>query len=136
MGLIDRIKLKKILQFQGKSSFYKSMGYAIAGIDYTLCHERNFLIEIFMAIMVTVFSFILKVSLLEWLILLLTIALVLALEMINTAIERTVDLATKEYKELAKVAKDVSAGAVLLMSIFSVIIGIVIFLPKLINIIF
>ena len=56
------------------------------------------------------------------------------LEIVNTAIERTVDLVTKEYEELAKIAKDVAAAAVLVMSMFSVVIGIIIFLPKLINI--
>ena len=65
-------------------------------------------------------------------ILMLVISLVLALEMINTSIERCVDLVTQDYKELAKIAKDVSAGAVLVVSIFSIIIGIVIFLPKII----
>ena len=78
-------------------------------------------------------SFILKVSIIEWGILVLVISMVLALEMINTAIERCVDLVTKEYKELAKNAKDIAAGAVLVMSMFSVVIGIIIFLPKIMN---
>ena len=56
--------------------------------------------------------------------------------MINTALERAVDLVTKEYQELAKISKDVSAGAVLIASLFSVIIGIIIFLPKLIETIY
>ena len=57
--------------------------------------------------------------------------MVLALELVNTAIERTVDLVTKDYHDLAKAAKDVAAGAVLIMSMFSVIIGLIIFIPKL-----
>ena len=85
-----------------------------------------------MAFMVSVMGFVLKVSLMEWAVLVLTMAMVLALEMVNTAIERCVDLVTKDYRELAKIAKDVSAGAVLVMSLFSVVIGIVIFLPKII----
>ncbi len=68
----------------------------------------------------------------EWCILVLMICLVLVLELINTAIERCVDLVTKDYRELARVAKDVSAGAVLVASMFSVVIGILIFLPKII----
>ena len=75
-------------------------------------------------------SYILKVSILEWVILVLTIGIVLALEMVNTSIERAVDLVTKDYLELAKNAKDIAAGAVFIMSIFSVVIGILIFLPK------
>ena len=66
----------------------------------------------------------------EWVILLLTIALVLVCEVINTAVERCVDLVTKEYHDLARIAKDVSAGAVFLVSLFSVVIGVSIFLPK------
>lgn len=134
MGLIDkikaRIKLKRMLRLQGKSSFSESVGHAIDGINYTVSRERNFKIEIGIALIVSVMGFVLKVSSMEWAILVLTIAMVLALEMVNTAIERCVDLVTKDYRELAKVAKDVSAGAVLVMSLFSVVIGIVVFLPK------
>ena len=133
MKLRDKINFKKKLKNQGKSKFSESLGHAIDGIQYTASHERNFRIEMFFAILVTIASFILKVSLLEWGILVLVMAMVLALEMVNTSIERAVDLVTKEYRELAKIAKDVAAGAVLIMSMFSVIIGIIIFLPKIIE---
>lgn len=135
MKLLDRIKVKKILKNQGNARFIVSMGHALDGISYVTSHEKNFRIEIAFAIMVTIASLILKVSLIEWAILVLVIGMVLALEMINTAIERCVDLVTKDYKELAKIAKDVAAGAVLVMSMFSVMIGILIFLPKIIKII-
>ena len=137
MELIDRIKnrkrIRQELREQGRSSFFDSVGHALNGIDYAISHERNFRIEMVIAIIVSIVSFILKVSVIEWLVLIITMALVLVLEMINTAIERSVDLVTKEYRELAKVSKDVAAGAVLIMSMFSVIIGIIIFLPKIIN---
>lgn len=135
MKFLGRLKIRKILERQGKSNFFESVGHALDGIQYTASHERNFRIEITFAILVTIMSLWLKVSLLEWTVLVLVIAMVLALEMVNTAIERCVDLVTKDYKELAKIAKDVSAGAVLVMSMFSVVIGIVIFLPKLIEMI-
>lgn len=133
MRLLGRKKIRDILKKQGKSSFNESLGHALDGIEYTINHERNFKIELFFAMAVTIMSFILKVSIIEWGILVLVISMVLALEMINTAIERCVDLVTKEYKELAKNAKDIAAGAVLVMSMFSVVIGIIIFLPKIIN---
>lgn len=133
MKLIDRIRLRKKLKKQGKSSFNESVGHALDGIQYTTTHERNFRIEIVFAIAVTIASFILKVSLIEWAILVLVIGMVLALELINTAMERCVDLVTKDYKELAKISKDVAAGAVFVMSIFSIVIGIIIFLPKIID---
>ena len=135
MKLRDRIKLKQRLKLQGKTSFLESMGHALDGIEYTASHERNFRIETIMAILVSIMGFLLKISLIEWAILVLTIAMVLSLEIINTAIERSVDLVTKDYKELAKIAKDASAGAVLVMSMFSIIIGILIFLPKIIQVI-
>ena len=133
MRLLGRKKIRDILKKQGKSSFNESLGHALDGIEYTINHERNFKIELFFAMAVTIMSFILKVSIIEWGILVLVISMVLALEMINTAIERCVDLVTKEYKELAKNAKDIAAGAVLVMSMFSVVIGIIIFLPKIMN---
>ena len=131
MKLIDKIKnnilIREKLKDQGKSNFFVSFGHAMDGISYVVSHERNFIIELVFAVLVTIASFILKVSLIEWCILVLVIGIILALEMINTAIERCVDLVTKDYRELAKIAKDVSAGAVLVMSMFSVILGILIF---------
>lgn len=132
MKLLGRLKIRKILERQGKSSFSESVGHALDGIQYTVDHERNFKIEILFALAVSFLSFFLKISMMEWCILVLVIGMVIALEMVNTALERCVDLVTKDYKELAKNAKDVAAGAVLVMSMFSVVIGILIFLPKII----
>ena len=72
----------------------------------------------------------------EWAILALTIGLVISCELINTAIEAVVDLVTEDYHPLAKVAKDTSAAAVFIFAIVAVIVGIIIFLPKIINIFF
>ena len=79
--------------------------------------------------------FILKVSKLEFIIVLVVIALVLISEVINTAIEKTVDLYTTKYNETAKIAKDVSAFSVLLTSIFALVIGLLIFGEKIITLI-
>ena len=123
------------LKTQGKEKFTKSVGHALDGIEYGISHERNLKIEIFMGIVASILGFFLKISIIEWVVVILLIAIILALELINTAIERTVDLVTKEYRELAKVSKDMAAGAVLVVSMFSVIIGILIYLPKIIEII-
>lgn len=135
MKLIDNIKIKKRLKLQGKTNFIDSMNHAIDGINYTIDHERNFKIEMSIAMLVIVAGFFFKVSKIEWLILLLTTSSVLGLELVNTSIERCVDLVTKDYQELAKHAKDVSAGAVLLASLFSICVGIIIFLPKILEMI-
>lgn len=138
MKLIDRIvgniEVKKKLKNQGKTKFIESVNHAIDGITYTVEHERNFKIELFFMVAVLIAGIYFKVSKIEWLVLLLTSSSVLTLELVNTGIERCVDLVTKDYHDLAKAAKDIAAGAVFIMSIFSVCIGIVIFLPKIIEI--
>lgn len=126
-------KRNKFLKTQGREKFSKSVGHALDGIEYAINKERNIKLEILFAIIVSVAGFLLNISLTEWVVIILVISMVLSLELVNTAIERCVDLVTKDYHELAKAAKDVSAGAVLIMSMFSVIIGIVIFLPKIIS---
>lgn len=109
--------------------FFKSFTYAFAGIR-SACSERNFRFHLFAMVTVVFAGFLTKISAIEWTILFLTIAAVLSLEMMNSALERVVDLVTDEFHPLAKVAKDLAAGAVLTAAIFSVIIGLIIFLPK------
>ena len=137
MKLIDRLnknlKLKERLKLQGKTRFSESVVHAVDGINYTASHERNFKIELIFMVLVLIAGIIFKISRMEMLVLLLTCASVLVLEMVNTAVERCVDLVTKEYHELAKNAKDIAAGAVFVMSMFSVCIGIIIFLPKILE---
>ena len=139
MKLVDRIigniEVKKQLKNQGRTKFSESVNHAIDGISYTIEHEKNFKIEMFFMVAVLIAGIYFKVSKVEWLVLLLTTSSVLTLELINTGIERCVDLVTKDYHDLAKAAKDVAAGAVFVMSIFSICIGIVIFLPKIIEMI-
>ena len=110
---------------------YKSFGYAFAGIFACLKKERNIKIHLFMALMVTIFGFILKISLTEWCICLVLFGLIISLELVNTALEAVVDLVTSEKRPLAGYAKDTAAGAVLAASIFAAIIGVIIFVPKL-----
>lgn len=79
-------------------------------------------------------GFILKINYFEWLICLLLFGLVISLELVNTAIETTIDICEPNYNEKAKFAKDTIAGAVLISAILSIVIGLIIFLPKIINI--
>jgi len=110
-----------------------SFRYAINGIIHAIKAERNINIHLFITFFVIVGGITLKLSLIEWSIILLTIGIMIALELINTAIERVVDLVTKDFHPLAKAAKDVSAGACLIFALISVCIGILIFLPKIVN---
>ncbi|KRN88869.1 diacylglycerol kinase [Ligilactobacillus ceti] len=111
--------------------FYKSFYYALAGLKTAYKEERNFRFHILAVILVVIAGFVLQVSLSDWLWLLLSISIVLITEVINSAIESVVDLATDYQKHpLAKKAKDMAAGAVLIAAIFSLIIAAVILLPK------
>ena len=107
-----------------------SFKYAFEGIITTIKEERNMFIHFLIAIIVVITGVYVRLSLNEWLICLLLFALVFSLELINTAIENTVDLVTTKKNKKAKIAKDAAAGAVLIAAIFASIIGIIIFLPK------
>ena len=113
-----------------------SFSYAFSGIYYTFKNSRNFKIQFLFAFFSLILGYILQLDTSDYLILLLTIFSVLVLEILNTSIESLVDLVVKEkYNKLAKISKDCSAGAVLLASINSVIIGLYLFIPK-INLLF
>ncbi len=113
-----------------RNSLYKSFRCAFEGIWTGLKKERNMKIHFFFMIGVIFAGLIYKISLIEWCICLILFGLILSLELVNTAIETVVDLVTEEKKPLAKVAKDTAAGAVLFSAIMALIIGLIIFIPK------
>ena len=121
------------LKSKDKRTFKGSVKNCLDGISYVTKNEKNFKREIALGIIALTLSYILKIDKIEFIIVLTMICLVLTTEITNTAIERAVDLVTKEYHELARIAKDVSAGSVLVTSIFALIIGIIIFIPKIIT---
>src|SRR5260221_222985 len=114
--------------------FLKSFHYAVEGIAYSLNSDQNLRIHFIIAICVIIASILFKVSPFEMGILGITILLVIASEMINSAIEKMVDLITTEHRKEAKIAKDVSAGMVLLIALGSMIIGFLIFVPHLLRV--
>lgn len=109
----------------------ESIGYALEGIKFAYIHGRNFRIQTTFGGLVLILGYVTKINSYEWLALAVTIMVVLILELINTAIETVVDMVSKEIHPLAKIAKDVAAGAVLVAAIGSVFVGSIIFLPKL-----
>jgi diacylglycerol kinase (ATP) len=114
--------------------FAKSVTFALEGIAYALNGDQNLRIHFIVASLVILASIFLKVNPFEMGILGITILLVIAAEMINSAIEKMVDLITTEHRREAKIAKDVSAGMVLLIALGSIIIGILIFVPHILQI--
>jgi diacylglycerol kinase len=110
----------------------KSFSFAFEGFKTAFRQEPNFRIHLVMAVFALSLGAFLKLSTLEWLILSFTIFYVITLELLNTVLEALVNLVSPEYRHYAKIAKDVSAACVLLAAVLSVIVGLVLFLPKII----
>lgn len=115
-----------------QQSLLKSFANAFVGMAYFFTNDRNGKIHLTITVTVIAASVALQVSAIEWMIVLLCIALVISLEMLNSALEKLCDLVEPNYHSTIKVIKDVSAAAVVLSAIISVVIGIIIFLPKII----
>jgi len=121
----------RIESYKTSSNVLKSFKYAFSGINYVLQTSRNFKIQLIFAVTSLMIGFLLQISKSNYVILIATIMSVLILEILNTSIESIVDLVVKkEFRSLAKISKDISAGAVLLASINSVIIALYIFVPR------
>lgn len=116
-----------------KHSTLKSFSYAFSGIKTALKEEPNFKIHIAIATIVFIFAYVLKLAPLEWLTLVLTISMVLILELVNTSLEALIDIVSPQIQEKARIAKDVAAASVLVASICAIIVGFVIFLPKILS---
>ena len=110
-----------------------SFRYAFYGISEASKGEQNLKIHTVFAVLVVLAGFILKISYVEWLVCLVLIGLVLMAEFFNTAIEYVVDLASPDIHPLAKLAKDTASAGVLMMAIISAVIGLIIFVPKVIE---
>ena len=107
----------------------KSFRYAIHGISKVLRYEQNAWIHMVAALLVIVSGLILQISITEWVGIFICIGMVMTTEILNTALERMVDLMSPDKDEKAGMIKDMSAGAVLVAAIISVIVGMIIFLP-------
>ena len=110
----------------------KSFKYATNGIISAIKTEQNIRVHLLIMEFVILFGLLFKISVFEWIIILICFMVVISSELFNTALEKCVDLASPNKNEIAKLAKDISAGAVLITAIFAAIIGIIIFLPKII----
>ena len=120
--------MKKTKTRQG---IIKAFNAAIEGIIYTFKFERNMKIHYFLAVVVLTASLFLGLKRLEMILLVFAISLVVIAEMFNTAIEKTIDMITDEYHVLAKIAKDVAAGGVLIAALNSAVVGYLLFYNKL-----
>lgn len=113
--------------------FIKSFKNAANGIATAVKGGRNLRLICVFFVLTVALGLIVRLTPLEWVAVLICCAGVICTEMINSCIECSIDLRTKEYSELAKKAKDMAAGATLVFSIFSIVIGLIIFVPRVIN---
>ena len=127
-----RNRVKKKIGIDEKR-LVNSFKYAFQGIVQSYKGEQNLKIHTVIAVLVVIFGFLLKINYVEWLVCLVLIGLVLMAEFFNTAIEYVVDLASPKIHPLAKAAKDTASAGVLMMAIISAIIGLIIFIPKIVE---
>lgn len=130
------IPIKRELSWQVASNLFVSFKYAWAGIAYAFQTQRNFRIHVSIGTLATCLGVFLHLSPVEIAVIVLTSGLVLVMELLNTAIESVVDLTVKQaYHELAKIAKDCAAGAVLISAIAAVLVAGALLLPPLVKLI-
>lgn len=136
MGLGEK-DTKRILVYnivmEALRKHHISFKNAINGIIWAFTTQPNFKIHFTLALAALVFGLVLNVTFIEMTILVLTIVFGLAVEMVNTSIESMTDLITMEYRQEAKIAKDVAAGMMLVAAIGAAIVACLIFLPRLIS---
>ena len=110
----------------------RSVGYALRGLLLLLRTEASIKVQFFIALLATAAGFYLEISATEWMVQLLAIGLVLGIEGLNTAIEKLADFVHPDHHTKIGFIKDVSAGAVMFVSLMAFIVGLLIYLPKLI----
>jgi undecaprenol kinase len=114
-----------------KVNLYNSFRCALEGLSYVLKAERNARIDLGIALVIILLSAWLQITAIEWVLIIAAIALVFAGEMLNTVVELTIDLITLEYNPLAKRAKDVAAGAILVAALAAATMGFIVLGPRL-----
>ncbi|WP_462412257.1 diacylglycerol kinase family protein [Neobacillus sp. Marseille-QA0830] len=114
---------------QKPRSFFHSFSYAATGIITGVKQERNMRFHLCSGIAAILLGFFLSITRTEWIIILFAIGGMFALELMNSAIERVVDMVTTEYHPLAQQAKDLAAGAVFVYALLSLLTGLIIFFP-------
>lgn len=122
---------------QKETSLIKNMinkcKYSLQGLSYCFKNESSFLFEAICACLIIIFGILFDIEFIEWVISFGSLALIAIIELINTAIEATVDMVTQEYNEYAKIAKDCGSAATGLMSILATIVNMIIFVPYIIE---
>lgn len=117
--------------YRGKNKLHFGFRYALSGLKVAILTERNIKIHFIAMTIVCIMGFIVGLTNLEWAILCLAIGAVISMEMMNTALERALDYVEPKHQPAVGIAKDISAGAVLVTAIIAMVIACLFFLPKL-----
>lgn len=120
------------MDLRGKKRFF-GFKHAVEGVKSALVTEKNVRFHFFMILLVSIAGLILNISKFEWLFIVLAIALVVQAEIMNTSIEKLLDYVKPEIHSSAKVIKDLAAGSVFCASVGALLVGLIIFLPKIIE---
>lgn len=107
-----------------------SFTYAFSGLMHAVTTQPNFVVHLIISSVVVIAGFYFGITNLEWMVVVMTIGLGLAIELVNTSIESAVDLVTKKWRRLAKIAKDTASAAMLVYAMSAVVIGLIIFVPR------
>ncbi len=126
-------KMRGKTKDKNQNNLINSFRCAFNGIKISFESGRNIIIHYIIAMFVILLGIFLKISLKEWITCIILFGLVISMEMINTALETVIDLYTQEINPLAKKAKDISAGAVLVLAIAAAAVGLIIFIPKILS---
>lgn len=117
-------------KYKGIRRFIYSIKYSVDGLVYSYKNEKSLWIHAVLTVVAIIFGFLFKISLLEWSIIAIVLMVILAVELLNTAIEAAVDMVTVEFNPLAKIAKDCGSAATFVLSIVGAVIAGIIFVPK------
>lgn len=138
------IRINRLLMLRGNvknekfsiTKRFKSFGYAFNGLKILFKEEHNARIHLLATIIVIGLAWFFKISSLEWIAILFAVGFVIVTEILNTAIENVSDFISPEKHDAIKKIKDLSAGAVLISSIIALVIGVIVFIPKCLNLFF
>jgi len=119
-----------------KERYWNSFQNSLAGFIYSFRYEQNMIVIVFSALLVIVAGFLFHISFYEWLFCIIIIGMIAATELMNTAIEAVVDLASPKRHPIAKIAKDTASAAVFVYVLVAIIGGMIIFVPKILEVFF
>lgn len=132
---MENIENSKKNKFIKNNYWVNKFKYAFTGLITSIKEEKSMIVHLLIAIVVIIFSLAIKISITSWPIIVVTIGFVITIELLNTSIENLIDMVSFKYNINAKKVKDISAAATLIVALMSVAIALLIFIPRIIEIV-